>query len=309
MSAFLTTLIWVAIMLAYAVPGFLVVKTKMVKATAIPAFATVLMYVCQPGLTLYSFNLADYTPQLLKNMGIFFGIVTALQITFLMFFYLLWKKKFNDVKYRIGSVATVLTNCSFFGVPILQALFPDNQNVAVYSMMYFLSMSLIGWTLASFIISGDRKYISIKKILINPATLSIAVALPLFLTSTKLPAEIADMATVLGKMTTPMCMLVMGMRLATMKIKPIFTDGMQYLTVFINQVIFPLTAFAIVWFMPVDLELKQCLYVMCCCPVASVVLNYAEILGQGQERAANTLLLGTILSIVTLPVLVLLMNV
>ena len=35
MSAFLTTVIWVAIMLAYAVPGFLVVKTKMVKATAI----------------------------------------------------------------------------------------------------------------------------------------------------------------------------------------------------------------------------------------------------------------------------------
>ena len=296
-------------MLLCAIPGFLLVKTGAVKSENISAFSKVLMFVCQPALTFYSFNKADFTPALGINLLIFFAIITVVQLLFIGAFYLIFRKRMDDIRYRVATVATTLSNCSFLGVPLLEAIFPQSPNVAAYSMMYFLSMSLIGWTLASFIISGDRKYISIKKILINPATLSIAVALPLFLTSTKLPAEIADMATVLGKMTTPMCMLVMGMRLATLKIKPIFTDGMQYLTVFINQVIFPLTAFAIVWFMPVDSELKQCLYVMCCCPVASVVLNYAEILGQGQERAANTLLLGTILSIVTLPVLVLLMNV
>lgn len=309
MDAFTTTLICVAVMLAYAVPGFILVKVKMVKPAAIPAFATVLMYVCQPGLTLYSFDKADYTPRLLANMGIFFAIITAFQIAFILFFYLIWRKKFGDVKYRIGSIATVLTNCSFFGVPILEALFPTNANVAVYSMMYFLSMSLIGWTLVSYIITGDKKYISIKKILLNPATLSIAVALPLFITKTKLVPEIADMATILGKMTTPMCMFVLGMRLATMRIKPIFTDGMQYLTVFINQILFPVLVFAVIWFTPLDLELKQCMFVMCSCPIASVVLNYAEILGQGQERAANTLLLGTILSIATVPILMLLMQI
>ena len=45
---------------------------------------------------------------------------------------------------------------------------------------------------------------------------------------------------------------------------------------------------------------------MCACPVASVVQNYAEILGEGQDVAANTVLLGTLSSIATLPLLALL---
>ncbi len=49
-----------------------------------------------------------------------------------------------------------------------------------------------------------------------------------------------------------------------------------------------------------------CMYVMCACPVASVVQNYAEILGEGQDAAANTVLLGSIFSVATLPVLALL---
>jgi len=45
---------------------------------------------------------------------------------------------------------------------------------------------------------------------------------------------------------------------------------------------------------------------MCACPVASVVQNFAELLGEGQDIAANTVLLGSICSIATLPVLALL---
>lgn len=307
MDSFVITLITVAIMLAYAVPGWILVKVKMVKAEAIPAFATVLMYICQPGLTIYSFNKADFSLELLGNMGIFFGIITAAQILFLLAFFFLWRKKFDNVKYRIGTVATVMTNCGFFGVPLLEALFPQYTNAPAYAMMYFLSMSLIGWTLVSFIITGDKKHMSLKKMLINPATLSILVALPFFLTSTKLPTQIETMADVLGKMTTPVCMLVLGMRMATMKWKPLFTSPLQYLTVFINQVVFPLAIYVAVWFLPLPQELKSVLFISACCPVASVVLNYAEMLGSGQESAANTVLLGTMSSIITIPLLVLLL--
>ena len=49
------------------------------------------------------------------------------------------------------------------------------------------------------------------------------------------------------------------------------------------------------------------MFVLTCCPVASVVLNFAELLGEGQEDAADMLLLGTILSVVTMPVMLLLL--
>lgn len=313
MQEFKTTLIMVGIMLAYAIPGYILVKVKFVKSDSISAFSKLLMFVCQPALTLYSFNKADFSKQLGINLLIFLGIITAVQLIFIGIFYLIFRKKQGDVRYRIATIATTLSNCSFLGVPLLEAIFPQSPNVAAYSMMYFLSMSLLGWTLVSTIITRNKKYISVKKILINPATLSIAISLPFFFTGFKIDFEngevlgqIGNMISILGKMTTPLCMLVMGMRLATVKIKSLFTNWMQYFAVVINQVVFPLFVLGILTLLKVDTELKSCMFIMCACPVAAVVQNYAEILGEGQDIAANMVLLGTMSSIATLPIMALL---
>lgn len=313
MREFTTTLITVGIMLAYAVPGYILIKAKAIKPDSISAFSRVLMYVCQPALTLYSFNKADFSRELGINLLIFFGIITALQLLFIGLFGFIFRKKFDDVKYRVATIATTLSNCSFLGVPILEAIFPDSPNVAAYSMMYFLSMNLLGWTLISAIITRDKKYISAKKMFINPATISIALSLPFFITGFKISSQngqvlgqIENMINILGKMTAPLCMLIMGMRLATIKPKNLFINPLQYLAVAVNQIVFPLCALGLLMLLRVNSELMMCMYVMCACPVASVVQNYAEILGEGQDVAANTVLLGTLSSIATLPLLALL---
>ncbi len=313
MREFTITLITVGIMLAYAVPGYILIKAKAIKPDSISAFSRVLMYVCQPALTLYSFNKADFSRELGINLLIFFGIITALQLLFIGLFGFIFRKKFDDVKYRVATIATTLSNCSFLGVPILEAIFPDSPNVAAYSMMYFLSMNLLGWTLISAIITRDKKYISAKKMFINPATISIALSLPFFITGFKISSQngqvlgqIENMINILGKMTAPLCMLIMGMRLATIKPKNLFINPLQYLAVAVNQFVFPLCALGLLMLLRVNSELMMCMYVMCACPVASVVQNYAEILGEGQDVAANTVLLGTLSSIATLPLLALL---
>lgn len=313
MREFTTTLITVGIMLAYAVPGYILIKAKAIKPDSISAFSRVLMYVCQPALTLYSFNKADFSRELGINLLIFFGIITALQLLFIGLFGFIFRKKFDDVKYRVATIATTLSNCSFLGVPLLEAIFPDSPNVAAYSMMYFLSMNLLGWTLISAIITRDKKYISAKKMFINPATISIALSLPFFITGFKISSQngqvlgqIENMINILGKMTAPLCMLIMGMRLATIKPKNLFINPLQYLAVAVNQFVFPLCALGLLTLLHVNSELMMCMYVMCACPVASVVQNYAEILGEGQDVAANTVLLGTLSSIATLPLLALL---
>ncbi len=68
MAQFKTTLIMVGIMLAYAVPGYIIIKAKAVKSDHIASFSKLLMYVCQPALTLYSFNKADFSKQLGINL-------------------------------------------------------------------------------------------------------------------------------------------------------------------------------------------------------------------------------------------------
>jgi len=67
----------------------------------------------------------------------------------------------------------------------------------------------------------------------------------------------------------------------------------------------PLLAIALTSLLPCDPTMEKALIIMCSCPVATVVLNLSEVIEQGQKHAVNTVLLGTILSIITLPLMML----
>ena len=73
------------------------------------------------------------------------------------------------------------------------------------------------------------------------------------------------------------------------------------------RVVMPLAAFLIIYFFPIPTEAKQTFYIICSCPAASIVLNFAEIIGEGQKEAASSVILSTIMSIATLPVMMLLL--
>jgi len=305
---FLTALGVVSTMLLYAIPGFLLVKTKLIKQESISAFAKLQMYVCSPCLIVYSMTKNDFSWGLVSNMQIAILIITALLLFGIFLFRWIFKKKRDDVKYRIYNLATTLANCAFMGVPILEALLPDYPEAVTFSAMFSLVMNILGWSVGSFIISNDKKYISIKKILLNPATIAMVVAIPLFACGIKLDdlGLFGDMVNLLSKMTTPLCMLIVGMRLACASLKSVFLTPMQYLIIGIKQILFPLFVFLILLILPIDTNMKSAIYIMMCCPVASVVLNFAELIGEGQESAANLVLLGTTLSAITIPLMVLL---
>lgn len=168
-------------------------------------------------------------------------------------------------------------------------------------------MSLLGWTVASAVIAHDRKYMSIKKIAFNPAVLIMAVALPLFILDIKMPSELYNAVSIVGKMTTPLCMIILGVRLGSMRFKAIFSGKMQYLIVLVKQMIFPLIALGASYIFPFEEYVRQTIFILACCPVASVVLNFAELLGEGQEEGANMVLLGTMMCIITMPVMLLIL--
>ncbi len=303
---FFTALGVVAIMLLYALPGFLLVKTKLVKGDSISAFAKLLMYVSSPCLVFHSLTKNNFSWDLTYQMLLAFAIVLTLLLLGLFGFYFAFKKRSADVKYRIYTIATTLANGAFMGVPILEALFPNHPQAIAFSAMYSLAMNILGWSVASFIISQDKKYVSVKKILLNPATIALVIAIPFFAFDITLPTLLNDMITLLAKMSTPLCMLIMGMRLACSSIKDVFSNPWHYLIIGIKQILFPLVTFLILLPLPIDATLKGSIYIILACPVASVVLNFAEMLGQGQKTASSLVLLGTSLSALTIPLMSLL---
>lgn len=308
MSTFLIALMAVAVLLVTALPGYIFIKKRMLSADCMPGFSKLLLYVCQPALAVYTFSVATFSAEKLLSLGIFIIAVILIHGVMLGVSCLILKKKFKDVSFRITSISTAFANCAFFGIPIIEALLPDTaSDLIIYTTVYALVMNVLGWTVGSAIISGSRRYITLKNIFLNPSAIGVFIAVPIFVFSLSLPSEIDSMVMILGKMTTPLSMIIMGMRLATSDLKSIFCSMRAYLTVAVKLLLMPLVAFLIIYFFPLDSEVKQVFYIMCACPTASIVLNFSEIVGEGQREAAGAVLLSTLLSIASLPFMVLML--
>ncbi len=303
----ITTFTTVALMLMYAIPGFIMMKAKMFGEEALKSLSKILMFVCQPAFAIYSFNRLDFSWRFLGQVLAFMGVVLLIQIVIIFLFYIIYKKRFHTVKYRICTIASCFANCVFFGAPVLEALLPDFPEAIVFANAYAVAMNLLGWTLGSAIITNDMKYISVKKVIFNPGTVGFILAIFFYCFGITFPSGIQGSLALLGKMTTPISMMVLGMRLATVPIKPIFTTPLFYLTVIFKQMVYPLFGAAVMSLLPfMSDEIITTTFILCACPVASIVLNFAELLGDGQETAADLFLLGTMGSIVTMPIILLL---
>ena len=68
--SFTVTLTTFAMMLLYAIPGFLMIKGKLLKPDSISVLATLLLYLCSPFQTLYAMQQIEYSPYMLKYLGI-----------------------------------------------------------------------------------------------------------------------------------------------------------------------------------------------------------------------------------------------
>lgn len=295
------------LLVALCVPGFLLTKFKLLKEDHIKGFAVFLMYVCSPALSLYSFQQAQCNADMLKNIGILILIAIVMQFVLLGLAYLINIRDFKtNPAARVATVATVFGNVGFFGVPMLHALLPDHPEAVIYSALLSVLMNLVGWTVGMFMLSGDKSLVSIKRFLINPTTICLLISLPLYFTNTALPAGIMNWVEFFSKMSTPLAMTILGMRMAFVRPKELFTDYHQYLAIILKLVIFPLLVFGVLYALPVDPTLKLAIFILWAMPPAAVTLNYAELTDTAPKTAANIVILGSLFCVVTLPVLMLL---
>ncbi|MGN1104125.1 MAG: AEC family transporter [Candidatus Coproplasma sp.] len=298
----------VLLTLIYIIPGFLLCKVKKAAAEHLSTLSAVLVYVLSPCMIISSFISIDYSTQNLINMGLFFVTVLILQGVFMLILFLIFKRKYQDSKYRILTIGSVLGNVGFFGLPIIKALLPENPEVMCYSSVYVVAMNLIVFTVGVFCLTNDKKFISLKSAILNPSSLSLVVALPLFIFGAKnwLPSLIIDSVSLLGKATTPLCMIILGIRLASVSFKKLFTRPMVYIICLCKLIVFPLFCYLCVYFIPFDQAFKTSVLVLSGTPCAAVISSLAEMHHSETELSANCILLSALMCILTVPLLTLL---
>ena len=299
---FVITALKVLMMIAYGLPGYVFVKTKMVGQDSAKVFAKILLYISSPALCIQTLNSVDCTPERLKYMGVFFVAALVSQVAVILLYTLLFKKQLKpNGGHRVCAIAGACGNVGFLGVPLLKFLFPDNPEIILYSAMFSITMNLIGWTLGLWLMTGNRKYINLKAVFVNPSVISFAIGMTLFVTKTKLPSLLEEYVGMFGTMSTFVCMTVLGMRLATKKLSNVFLNKTVYIGAASKLLVFPLIMVALFWALPVEETVKTAAFVLGCCPAATMIQGLAEAYNGDSETAANTVLFTSIICILTIP--------
>lgn len=303
-----TVIPYVTWMLVYILMGFGLVKLGWGESAHGRTVSGILIYICAPFMFFNAFQNMTYDPEEFRRIALFFVVTLAIQVIVIGILCLLLRRKFDNARYRILTISTVLGNVGFLGLPLVSTIFPDQPIVACYSIMYSLTMNLVVFTLGIYLLTRDRKYMSVKSAILNPASLPMLITLPFYFLDIHVSPAILENLAFLGKMTTPLCMIVLGMRLASVDLKALFTRPYAYIGSALKLIVFPIAAYLLVYFIPgLDTTFKVSVLVLSATPSASIILSLAELHRCEQENAASTLLLSTLLCIITIPIVLLIL--
>lgn len=295
----------VLMMLAYMAMGFSLCKVNKATVSHAKSLSAVLIYIMNPAMLINAFLQLEYSHENLVKIGRYFCASFLVQILFFGLLFLLFRKKYEDAKYRILSAGGVLGNVGFMGMPLIASIFPDEPIVLCYSSINVTTMNLIVFTIGIYLITNDKKYVSLKNAIFNPTTIAILVSIPLFIFRVNFPEQILNAISILAKAVTPMCMIILGMRLSASRFKDIFTRPFVYGTAVFKLILFPLFAFLIVKLMVfLDPVAKATVIVLATVPAGAVIDSLAEMYECEQELAANVVLMTTLISVITIPVMV-----
>jgi len=295
----------VLMMLAYMSMGYVLCKVNKATVSHAKSLSAVLLYILNPAMLINAFLQLEYSHDNLIKLGKYFIASLLVQMLFFGVLFLFFHKKYDDAKYRILSAGGVLGNVGFLGMPLIASIYPDDPMVLCYSSINVMSMNLIVFTIGVYLITNNKEFVKLKNAIINPTSLAIFAALPLFLFSVKLPEVVRSGISILGKSVTPMCMIILGMRLSASKLKDIFSRPFVYAAAALKLVAFPVFAFLIVKLMPfLDPVAKTTIIVLTTVPAGVVIESLAELHESEQEFAANVVLLTTIISVITIPVMI-----
>jgi predicted permease len=304
---FSVTITSVLTLIAMCIPGFLLIKTKLLKTEAIAVLSTVLLYVNQPAFSFYSFQSQSCTSEVLKNLLLVAGLSALVHLIVLVLSFIIFSRDKNKDRGRAYAFASTFGNIGFMGLPVIRLLMPDNPEVVIYLASMFVIFNLLAWTVGIYIITGDKKYISFKKAVINPPTLAVIIALPLFFLNVTLPDKVLFPIKYLSDMIVPMAMLILGMRFGAIKVGSLFNDWGLYVSSAIKLVLTPLLALGLMKLINLENTVLTTVFILMAMPAANMGLIIAEKFGGDKDASAKAIMGSSIISIITIPLVLLLL--
>lgn len=279
--------------------GYYMRKKSILSADHVKGLSNLLLSVVLP-LSILSSGYQKYTLELGKSLLLTLGIVLAYYILSLLVSHLLFALVLKDKGYRGVSVTmTVFANTGFMGFPLVLMLYGSVGVLyaAVYNLLYGLFQFSFG---VKEVGSGNVK-VTWSDIFQSPVTISSFLSVVLFVVPWKVPSFVQAAFVTVGGMTAPISMFIVGAWMVGVNWKRIFLSKFSYLIVFIRLLAYPLLMLFILHFFNLPVEMFGTIVLITALPIGSLNVILAEKYGADVTYVNETMLLSLILSLVTIP--------
>lgn len=286
--------------------GYGIVRGGLLEERDARPLSNFIMYVISPCVFFSAFN-QPYTTERFSGFlltvlgGILIHIVYILAARGL-------KKPLQLLNIEQASLA--YTNAGNLTIPLVASVLGEEWTF--YACGYAVVQTVLMWTHCCSLVS-EKNMIHVKKIVLNPNIIAMAVSFIFFMTGIQLPDLLQNTVSDLSGMIGPLSMVVIGMSIAGMDLKKVFFgSGRIYLITFLRLLVFPCLIIFLFRFgslFCLHSQAKEILLVSllaASAPAAASVTQFAQIYRKDYELASSINVCTVIFCIITMPIIIML---
>lgn len=290
----------VLILFVIVAVGFICRKIGILTQNGIKSISDLVVYVVTPANIIVAFC-KDFKTELLIGLG------KAFLLAFLVYGAATIVAKFaireNDENKRsVLRFAGAYPNAGYMGIPLQRALLGD---IGVFYCAAYIGMfHMYVWTIGVYLLSGDKKQISLKKLLTSPCIIAIIIGLLLFFLPVEPPTILYSPLQSLASLATPLPMLVIGYHLAGSDLRKIMGNGWVHAAIAVKMIFSPLLAIVLCLLIKCDHSMAVSCLIACSSSSAAMTTMLATKFNRDAELSAAVVSYTTLLAIIVIPVFV-----
>ena len=294
-----------AILFALIAVGAITRRMRLITDDSIKGMVNVLVVIVTPAVILDVFN-RPFAPSMLKQFLIAIMIATMMHILLIICSKVLFRR--NDEIRPVLRLASVFSNAGFMGIPLEYAIIGPEG--VFYGVVYVAIFNVFIWSWGLREMKNEECRMKNEgesrgkwKMLVNPGTVAIAAALPIFLFSIPLPQIVTRPVKMLSDLNTPLAMLVIGYYLAGADLRRILRTPAALGAAFLRLVASPLLLIALLYPFKemLDGNMMLAMVIAAASPVAAMVTMFSSRYKRDVDLSVGLVSGTTLLSILTLP--------
>ncbi|MDO5299006.1 MAG: AEC family transporter [Clostridia bacterium] len=287
----------------FVLAGFVLTRLHTITPEGRKSLSDLLINFILPCNIICSFQL-DMNAQVLTSCGLMLLIACAAQVFYLLVSRLIYpgapKERLACLRY-----GTVCSNAGFLGLPIIGGVY--GAMGTLLTSVALIPQRVVMWSAGlSLFTHTDGKSV-VRKLLTHPCIVAVFIGFALMLAGNPaLPSFLQKSLSAVSGCTTCMSMLVIGSILAGAEHID-FGDRMMWWYAFVRLILIPLLVLALLSLLPIDGTVRGVMVLISAMPAGSTTAILAARYEGDAPFASCLVFVTTLLSLVTLPLLCLLL--